>query len=751
MTAPATTTTVSAATPGSAGTGSAATSTTPGDSGVPAAPGGDGAAGGSWDQAGRAVSDRGAGTARNEHWKSAARIHGVQGDQVHGDKVGRDKIVLNLADKTVDVFELPIELLEPVRNAFVNPDRWIELSGRFADKRTAIVRGRTGRGKDAAAIRLLIAEVETIYLLDPATDITHLAGSITRRTEEHGRADRGIGFLLCQPKGAAHLGGWSFHALENALSAANARLVVTLSPDIVLADDGLEPYVLDLGDNPVPHRKIVLSHLRWQCSDQETFERLSSDAVVDELIVELEHGAQSCQAAADLARLIIDEHDEGAVNAARVHERRRRHQDHAFDQWFDRLRAADERSFAIALAVLDGLPYEDVAAAARMLRTRLEVSQQVVLTGGDKPELRVVRRELMPNPVGRLLDTLRAAERDEVARYEYGTVPVHVVAYRDGSYPLKVIERVWRGYQIQPTLLGWLHDLIRGRSDRVRFYAASTLGVLCRYSFDYVWTNWLAGWADHEDHRIREAVAYALREPAADAKLVPSVNMVVGACYGDVSSPLSQATAARAFGVCVGQPDATAAIDRLGRLATIDDYDIAVAIGDGLADLILSDADRMAPTVCAALVEWFGDKSRTRSAELAFLMLASTLVSWDRDESDGPEVQWPLLLRLADTLQDLQGPLRALWRHLISNSVLHDEANAVLTGWAALAENNRPQLLALLRLIRSVVREPAPDPRSRRNLARLVKTWTEPRNLNPLPNAQRAMTALLDKLEREGS
>jgi hypothetical protein len=228
------------------------------------------------------------------------------------------------------------------------------------------------------------------------------------------------------------------------------------------------------------------------------------------------------------------------------------------------------------------------------------------------------------------------------------------------------------------------------------------------------------------------------------------VNMIVGTWYGDLGSPLSQATAARAFGVGVGQPDATAAIDRLGRLATVDDYDIAVAIGNGLADLILDKPEELSPTVCAAIVTWFDDKSRTRPAELAFLILANTLVTWERTDPDGPEVQWPMLLHLADRVEDLQWPLRALWRHLISNSVLHDEANAVLTGWAALAENDPAQLRALLRLIREVIRQPTPSPRARRNLSRLVKTWIEPRNLSPLPNAHRAMKALLEKLEREG-
>jgi hypothetical protein len=707
----------------------------------------EGADSGSWAAPGEAVSRPGSGSARKEHWRAARK---VLGDQVERDKVA-NKIVLNFAEKSVQVPELSIDLLEPVRFAFVDPANWADLSVQFLAKRTIVIRGRTGQGKDATAIRLLAGEVGTIYHLDPEIDVTRLAASITKRTEATGRDELGIGFLLCQPDNAGKLRGYTFHALEQALAAANARLLITISADVLFADNELEAYVLDLGNVPIPRRRIVQSHLSWQCNDEETVAKLLANPAVDELICELEHGDHTCQSAAELAWIINSERtDEGVVNAARVRERRRKQHDQAFDLWFDSLRGADERSFAIALAVLDGLPYEQVADAARRLRAKLELSQQLVVSGGPKPELRIARRELLQQPTNRLLDVLRAYERDEESRHEYGLIPVRVVAYRDPRYPEKIIERVWRGYQVQPTLLSWLYELVVAPSDQVRYYAANTLGVLCRYSFDYLWTGSLSRWANSKDSRLREAVAYALREPAADARLVPSVNMVVSGWYSDVGSPLRQATAARAFGVCVGQPDPDAAIERLGRLATIDDYSVAVAIGNALADLILDDADGIAPRVCAALVAWFNDKLRARSAELAFLILASTLVAWERPSQNAPEERWPSLLRLAESDEKLQWPMCALWRHLFRNSVLLEQANAVLTGWAALAETDYRQLAALLRLIREVVRQPAPDPRIRRNLAKLATSWIDPLNLNPLPRAHAAMTNLLAKLEREG-
>ena len=70
----------------------------------------------------------------------------------------------------------------------------------------------------------------------------------------------------------------------------------------------------------------------------------------------LEQGEHTSRSAAELASVINSERtDEGMVNIARIRERLRRQHDHAFDVWFDSLRGAEERSFAIALAEREGM------------------------------------------------------------------------------------------------------------------------------------------------------------------------------------------------------------------------------------------------------------------------------------------------------------------------------------------------------------------------------------------------------------
>lgn len=711
------------------------------DAGLPAAPV-EGADTGSWSEPGEATSRSGEGTSRNEHWRAARTVHG---DRIGGDKVAGHKIELRFADKTMPLQELSPDLTEPVRYAFVNPENWGDLSERFRAHRSTIVRGRAGQGKDACAIRLLTGEVETIYGLDPEVDVNRLADSIAEQAGTLGGAEGGIGFLLCQPVHAAKLRGFTLQNLEKALTDANARLVITLHSEVHPADDELHRYVLDLPAQPIDHKRIITSHLSWRCNDVVAA-KLLDNPTVGELIAELAASDASCRSAADLAAIISLERDEdGTVNGFQVRARHRQHREQAFDLWFDGLRGAEERSFAVALAVLDGLPYEEVSAAARRLRRKLEHAQQLVLSTAQAsgPELRIARQDRLQTPTARLLQTLRAADTDEQIRYAYGTVPVRTVHYQDPDYPTQVIERAWRGYQIQPTLLEWLGELIVAASEPVRIYAASTLGMLARYSFDYLCTTVFHRWANSKDRRIREAVAYALREAAADPQLAASAAAVVTSWYANRQQPRMQATAARAYGAGVGSLGPAATIDRLGRLATIDEFTVALAVGDALADLILQDPAETAPMACTALLAWFTDGRRTRPAQLAFLILADSMVTWTPAEDGRPGTRWPTLLHLAQSVETLRGPLFALWQRAVAESILHEQAHAVLSGWAGLAEHDEKQLDVLLRLLRATVGLPVPDDRIRQILIRLAARWVEPETLIPLPRAHQAVMAQL--------
>jgi hypothetical protein len=236
-----------------------------------------------------------------------------------------------------------------------------------------------------------------------------------------------------------------------------------------------------------------------------------------------------------------------------------------------------------------------------------------------------------------------------------------------------------------------------------------------------------------------------------DPALSSAVRAVVAGWYSNRACPNQQATAARAYGIGVGGFDTATVLDRLGRLATVGDYVVSFAIGDALADLVLADPKANAPLVLKALLGWFDISQisqRVRPAQLAFIILANSLVEWiPRDEHDALGMPWPLLLSLARTVPEVREPMFALWGRVIAESVLFDEAQDAITGWAALAENDPAQLDVFVRLVVQIAQR---DPRTRTILRGRIKKWIDPFNLNPLPKAEQVVREQLVRLDHGG-
>ncbi len=77
-------------------------------------------------------------------------------------------------------------------------------------------------------------------------------------------------------------------------------------------------------------------------------------------------------------------------------------------------------------------------------------------------------------------------------------MPVEVVRYQIPGYATRVLHRAWSEFTIQGTMLDWLAELSTSRpADAVRVWAATALGVLSTFSFDYVSDVVLKRWSGH--------------------------------------------------------------------------------------------------------------------------------------------------------------------------------------------------------------------------------------------------------------
>ncbi|WP_327274419.1 ATP-binding protein [Streptomyces sp. NBC_01224] len=649
---------------------------------------------------------------------------------VEGDVFGGDKYVLLLGGAQRRLRTISPLLDERVRFAYQEPPGLSAAREALAGRHLLILRGAPGHGKTAMAVRLLQGMGATAkYHLDSDVDFASLVDLLERGGDS---IERGAAFLLDQPSAIAGLRGEVYEKVQGALALAGAWLVMTVSSTEV-ADSELLTAVVDVTEAP-DQRGIVSSHLRWRLGDAVR-DRLLADDGIGKLLDELLDGDPACKQAADLAAAITEEWETGQLDPEGIKKRRARQADEDFDIWVESLREPAARTLAIALAVLNGLPQEYIATAARALRERLE---------DDRPHV------LMAGPNGeppRIKDPFAAPRRTQLTRLRARDIgkengePGRALEYKDPSYPRRIIRHAWIQYEIQNELLDWLSALVVDPAEEVRVYAAAALGVIAAESYTYLCDQVFHQWAQSENPLRRDAVAYALQIASRDPWIREQADMLVEGWFADRRRPYAQATAARVYGM--GE-DPELAVAALARLTVVDRATVAVAVGRSLTDLLAQNTDS-AELVLRTLHERSADHRRRPTALLSFLIVAAQVVV-GRGESgtDGYMEQWPALLYLAHHREELRAPFIALWRESLNQAEFGEEAQQVLRNWAAVAERD-PSLRAMFQLMVGAIAYG--DPRTGRILRRCAADWVDPDELAPLPLTTAVVHAQLD-LER---
>jgi hypothetical protein len=185
------------------------------------------------------------------------------------------------------------------------------------------------------------------------------------------------------------------------------------------------------------------------------------------------------------------------------------------------------------------------------------------------------------------------------------------------------------------------------------------------------------------------------------------------------------------------------AIGALGRLATIDNFQVAVAVGDALSDLVV-DAEELAGQVLAALETWAKNRKQRTVAHLCFLKVAGDLTTSGEDVKRD-FVSRPTLLELVQRDEELRDSFFALWISVLNDSLWIAYATSVLADWGRQAEDDPELRNTFTRMVRELARR---DLRARSVLARIAKNWDDGVSLVSLPAVARAMNAVL-KIEQE--
>lgn len=665
--------------------------------------------------------------------------------KVAGDLVGGGKLVVALGDaEPAPLQALSSWISEPVRHAFVAPDGWDDVHAAAAGRRVVVLRAEPGHGKAAAAIRLLQSPPDRrLFNLDRNVDLRRLGHWLDSDAKGDDPLPRSAGFLLCEPLAWGLVPAWVLQQLETSLESIDARLVLTITTESTLSDPELTSYVVPL-PAPCAQSDVLAAHLAWSLDKPlAVAESLLANPELAEVTVRVFSADRSMKAAADLAVMIGQEVDGGTVNLARLERRWAERATEDFEIWFGGLPDVPTRCLAIALAVLNGLPYEMVVYAAYLLAERLDGPPE----GTDGADPKPPWRDPFGVTRGELLRRLRARVRTKTVRGRFGDTPAEVIEYAGGDYASSVLTHVWREYRIHLALLSWLRDLAGNSSEDVRIWTATALGVLAKQAFDYVYRVALAPMGMHERFWMRDVAANALAVPAGDPHMRPLIESVVAGWYANENNHIGQATAARTWGTALGIHDPHRALNVLERLTAIDDRRVAQGIGDGLADLLLADEKANATLVLGRVSSWMRDAPRALSGTFVFLWLAENLTA--EPISVTPTGTWPMLLLLADQRVELRANLVGMWHQVIRSGLLADTTARVLARWADLAEADSDVRSALARMLASLPGTVGlADPVELGVRSHLMQ-WRAPDNLQPKTLTAYAVEAELAK--RNGS
>jgi hypothetical protein len=685
------------------------------------------------------------GQGSSEHEELLRGEQSLGGDFVQGDQVLGSKLLFHLygGERPVRSRLLSDEVTAPVRHAFVEPRGWDELRVRSARHCLLIVRAEPGSGRFAAALQLLMClQHESFFELNAEVDLDRLNDTLVELPAPGSGA--GPGFLLHEPVQETRLAARIVRGLESELRRTRATLVVTVGRDVPIEDDLLE-YVLDLPPAPAP-ADILRAHLEWRMPDRVEQELLRDD--VRQFLATVLTQATTCAESALLATIMWEELGGLAIDLDRVRMRHATRGQDGISNWFEGLPDLETRSTAIALAVFNGLPYEEIVRTARRLLLKMERRARPFPVSGPSTPVTTDSRWRDPFSVPLRARTTRLRAEVEDGRPEgQRRAPVLRLAYRDVDYPPRVLWLAWNEYEVQEVLLEWLLDVIDDRSSQDALYqAAAALGFLAKQSFPYLRRHLFDDWAQSEVALHRDVVAVALRVAARDPEVNPAVEQFTENLFRRTDDPRAQATAARIYGLGSRTSDAASApvreiavaLARLDRLAVINEKDfdpdegweVRSAIANSLISLILdADSESVYVQVLQLLLRWDDDPKRRDLAYFAFVIIANGIVRTVRNQENDEAAVWPDLLRMADLDARVRAPLLLLWREALQVPFLHVVAARVLRDWAAQAERDLEIRAAFARFVRALG---ADGGRTAAVLLQYADDWSDDDQIEPL-------------------
>ncbi|MEV0153948.1 hypothetical protein AB0H57_09440 [Micromonospora sp. NPDC050686] len=660
--------------------------------------------------------------------KGAIVVGGAE-NTFNGPVAGRDVIIGATAGDQAVSQQLPPRTVAEAGEVYVPPGGFDEIRHACDGRFLLLLRCCRRWGGSSTAVELLRGMAQVHEL--------RFGGDLANLPVESLPEGYGYVFDRITARQVASLRAQDLAVLEERLAKRDSKLVVVVDAEWRFADHAVERAAQRITAPPAA-AELVTRHLTLLLDSAPAAEQLLAEPGVGERLAVVGPDSFDASQLVELARDLAEvaRHELGLEEAlSRFEERSQRD----VESWYDDTEALDQRALVLALAVLDGMPFDAVARASGLLVDAWRADE----AGAGAPP----PRDRRPRKVR--LRAARARIDREVWSARYGSGELEVVSFLDDTYPRRILRHAWHEHDYdRELLLRWLRQLAADVEGRVGIRAAQAIGYLSWFAFDTIRRDIITPWAVSGDGGLRERGVAALEVAARGPEVAERAFRLVLDWYGR-RDPALRRMAARALGDSVGMLLAGGPDERLAELAKDDDLMLHILIGDSIAELVTVTADAGRRVALLRLLDdWSAESASGRQSAgvLGFLEVAASL--WLPRSSPDGEVHWPALLWLAtvgateDTELAPARPIIArLWGRALVAPRADDAVHRVLRGWAWSAQRwpeLRPHLIQLLV-------EAATTKRQGQLLAAHARRWRDPEPLAPDLAAR-----LLDVLDRRG-
>ncbi len=589
-----------------------------------------------------------------------------------GTLVGRDSHVGTVSTGLVPSGAVSANLLDEIAQQFVAPPVFTEMRRRLREQALLLVRAPQGWGRTTAALHAL--------QLDTSAGVRKLGPDVQLRSLDIEFVPHS-GYLgdVLEVDQVRTLREFHLEQLARRLHEAGCRLIVLLDSKARLSPD-VEPFVLDGGD-PTGAPSIVRHHL-----DRNGCLEILEDAEAALLLAEITEDRPSAREIAGIAAKLVDA-AHGKIDVVEIRTQHSASRESEFQHWFSQL-DSETRTFAIALAVFNGMPVHLVSNVGLMLAQRIQQEQSV---GEGEPQ-----RLVFSKRTSDLLAEAEATLCDSDEETEYGRISVRAVKYRDSGRPRRVLEHVLHEYHAAHQLIReWLRDLGGYADLDVCTRAGVAIGFLSTLEFDHARQLVIEPWADSGDENEQAAAMGALQFPALVPGLLPLLDRMLTAWVRREQPLARKLTAIAVLGSTVGQQMPDRAIEILRGMARSKNWAVQDAVGDSIIQLFLEGG--LTGRVLGEVRKWTGS-AHYSVRETGFWCALRLSVSMDVDTSRGA-VAWPVMVFLADLSEKYRNDVVAIFSRLMDAPIFMPLAFDELRRWVDLAEKDRELRVPLGRLL----------------------------------------------------